>query len=85
MFLICLLLIGLIAIALAKLYALPIGGFSMGSFSIRLCAACYVKSPCNQIGWQFKQTDRCKKHQLNIYWGRVDLSTGISSSICFRF
>lgn len=33
---------------------------------IRLCAACYVKNPCHQIKWQFKQTDRCEKHQLRL-------------------
>ena len=45
---------------------LPPQGVEMKHQPIRLCAACYVESPCHQIQWQFKQTDRCEKHQLRL-------------------
>lgn len=34
--------------------------------TIRLCAACYVKNPCHQMKWQFKQTEKCDRHQLRL-------------------
>lgn len=45
---------------------LPPEGVGMKLEPIRLCAACYVESPCHRIEWQFKQTDRCEKHQLRL-------------------
>ena len=43
----------------------PLGvGMKLGP--IRLCAACYGEVPCHRIEWQFKQTDRCKKHSLRL-------------------
>lgn len=45
---------------------LPPQGTGMRLSLIRLCAACYVENPCHQIEWQFKQTDRCQKHQLRL-------------------
>lgn len=45
---------------------LPPEGVGMKLELIRLCAACYVESPCHRIEWQFKQTDRCEKHQLRL-------------------
>lgn len=45
---------------------LPPEGVGMKHQPIRLCAACYVESPCHRIEWQFKQTDRCEKHQLRL-------------------
>ena len=45
---------------------LPPEGVGMKLEPIRLCAACYVQSPCHRIEWQFKQTDRCDKHQFRL-------------------
>ena len=45
---------------------LPPEGVGMKLEPIRLCAACYVESPCHRIEWQFKQTDRCENHQLRL-------------------
>ena len=45
---------------------LPPKGIGMKHQPIRLCAACYVESPCHRIEWQFNQTDRCEKHQLRL-------------------
>ena len=41
-------------------------GVGMKLSPIRLCAACYGEVPCHHIEWQFKQTDRCKKHSLRL-------------------
>jgi len=46
---------------------LPSQGFEMKLSLIRLCAACYLEVPCHRIEWQFKQTDRCYKHQLRLF------------------
>ncbi|MGL6341512.1 MAG: helix-turn-helix domain-containing protein [Waterburya sp.] len=48
---------------------LPPRGIGMKHQPIRLCAACHVESPCHRIEWQFKQTDRCKKHSLRLLSG----------------
>ncbi len=45
---------------------LPPKGVGMKLSPIRLCAACYLEVPCHRIEWQFKQTDRCHKHQLRL-------------------
>ena len=37
---------------------LPPAGVGMNLEPIRLCAACYVESPCHRIEWQFKVTVR---------------------------
>lgn len=56
--------IGVEADRLARM--LPPQGVGMKLSPIRLCAACYVENSCHQIEWQFKQTDRCRKHQLRL-------------------
>ncbi len=56
--------IGIDADRLAQM--LPPKGTGMKLSPIRLCAACYIENPCHQIEWQFKQTDRCHKHQLRL-------------------
>jgi hypothetical protein len=48
---------------------LPPEGIGMKLQPIRLCAACYLESPYHHIEWQFKQTDRCKKHSLRLLSG----------------
>ena len=45
---------------------LPSKGFEMKLSPIRLCAACYIESPCHQMEWQFKQTNKCDRHQLRL-------------------
>ena len=45
---------------------LPPAGVGMKMEPIRLCAACYVESPCHKIEWQFKETQRCKQHKLTL-------------------
>ena len=45
---------------------LPPEGVGMKHQPIRICAACYNEFPCHRIKWQFKQTDRCRKHQLRL-------------------
>ncbi|MBG1270873.1 TniQ family protein [Nostoc sp. WHI] len=47
---------------LAKM--LPPAGVGMKLEPIRLCAACYVESPCHKIEWQLKITQGCDRHQL---------------------
>ncbi len=41
-------------------------GVGMNLEPIRLCAACYVESPCHRIEWQFKVTQRCQHHNLSL-------------------
>ncbi|MEH2379858.1 MAG: TniQ family protein [Nostoc sp.] len=43
---------------------LPPAGVGMKLEPIRLCAACYVESPCHKIEWQFKVIQGCDRHQL---------------------
>ena len=43
---------------------LPPAGVGMNLEPIRLCAACYVDSPCHRIEWQFKVTQGCQHHHL---------------------
>jgi TniQ len=45
---------------------LPPQGVGMKHEPIRLCGACYGKVPCHRIEWQFKQTDKCDRHQLRL-------------------
>ena len=45
---------------------LPFAGVGMKMEPIRLCAACYAKSPCHKIEWQFKTTEGCDRHELNL-------------------
>ncbi len=39
-------------------------GVTMKPRPIRLCAACYVESPCHRIEWQFKDKMKCDRHPL---------------------
>ncbi|MEH2046087.1 TniQ family protein [Nostoc sp.] len=39
-------------------------GMGMKLEPIRLCAACYVESPCHKIEWQLKITQGCDRHRL---------------------
>ncbi|MEH2286357.1 TniQ family protein [Nostoc sp.] len=41
-------------------------GVGMKIEPIRLCAACYVESPCHKIEWQLKITQECDRHKLNL-------------------
>ena len=41
-------------------------GVGMNLEPIRLCAACYVESPCHRIEWQFKVTQECQHHHLSL-------------------
>jgi transcriptional regulator with XRE-family HTH domain len=43
---------------------LPPVGVGMKMEPIRLCAACYVESPCHKIEWQLKVTQGCASHKL---------------------
>ncbi|MCG6135861.1 MAG: TniQ family protein [Nostoc sp. LLA-1] len=45
---------------------LPPAGVWMNLEPIRLCAACYVESPCHQIEWQLKVTQGCDRHKLSL-------------------
>ena len=53
---------------------LPPKGGGMKLSPIRLCAACYIESPCHRMEWQFKQTNKCAprsgslrdRHQLRL-------------------
>lgn len=45
---------------------LPPLGVGMKMEPIRLCAACYVESPCHKIEWQLKVTQGCKSHNLTL-------------------
>ncbi|PAX60393.1 helix-turn-helix domain-containing protein [Brunnivagina elsteri] len=45
---------------------LPPTGVRMNLEPIRLCAACYVESPCHKIEWQFKETQGCQHHSLSL-------------------
>jgi hypothetical protein len=45
---------------------LPPAGVGMNLEPIRLCAACYVVSPCHRIEWQFKVTQGCQHHHLSL-------------------
>jgi len=45
---------------------LPPAGVGMNLEPIRLCAACYVESPCHRIEWQFKVTQGCQHHSLSL-------------------
>jgi transcriptional regulator with XRE-family HTH domain len=44
----------------------PPAGVGMNLEPIRLCAACYVESPCHRIEWQFKVTQGCQHHHLSL-------------------
>ncbi|MEB3310917.1 MAG: TniQ family protein [Snowella sp.] len=44
----------------------PPAGIGMKMEPIRLCAACYVESPCHKIEWQFKETQGCDRHKLTL-------------------
>ncbi len=56
--------VGVDANGLAQM--LPPAEVGMKIEPIRLCAACYVESPCHKIDWQFKETQRCKQHKLTL-------------------
>ncbi|MCC5638709.1 TniQ family protein [Nostoc sp. CHAB 5844] len=45
---------------------LPPAGVGMKMEPIRLCAACYIESPCHKIEWQFKVTQGCDRHKLSL-------------------
>jgi hypothetical protein len=45
---------------------LPPAGVGMKMEPIRLCAACYVDSPCHKIEWQLKVTQGCASHKLTL-------------------
>lgn len=45
---------------------LPPTGVGMKLEPIRLCGACYVESPCHKIEWQFKNKQRCDRHQNSL-------------------
>ncbi|MEH2060035.1 MAG: TniQ family protein [Nostoc sp.] len=45
---------------------LPPAGVGMKLEPIRLCAACYVESPCHKIEWQLKITQGCDRHNLGL-------------------
>ncbi|PHJ61579.1 hypothetical protein VF14_09125 [Nostoc linckia z18] len=45
---------------------LPPAGVGMKLEPIRLCAACYVESPCHKIEWQFKVTQGCASHKITL-------------------
>ncbi len=45
---------------------LPPLGVAMKIEPIRLCAACYVESPCHKIEWQLKVTQGCTSHKLTL-------------------
>lgn len=45
---------------------LPPLGVGMKMEPIRLCAACYVESPCHKIEWQFKVMQGCSSHNLTL-------------------
>jgi transcriptional regulator with XRE-family HTH domain len=45
---------------------LPPAAVGMNLEPIRLCAACYVESPCHRIEWQFKVTQGCQHHSLSL-------------------
>ncbi|MDZ7969236.1 MAG: TniQ family protein [Nostoc sp. DedSLP03] len=49
---------------LAKM--LPPAGGGMKIEPIRLCAACYVESPCHKMEWQLKVTQGCTSHKLTL-------------------
>jgi uncharacterized CHY-type Zn-finger protein len=41
-------------------------GVGMKCEPIRLCGACYEELHCHLMEWQFKSTDKCKKHSLRL-------------------
>lgn len=45
---------------------LPPTGVGMKLEPTRLCAACYVESPCHKMEWQFKVTQGCDRHKLSL-------------------
>ena len=45
---------------------LPSAGVGMKMEPIRLCAVCYIESPCHKIDWQFKVTQGCDRHKLSL-------------------
>lgn len=45
---------------------LPPAGVGMKMEPIRLCAVCYIESPCHKIDWQFKVTQGCDRHKLSL-------------------
>lgn len=45
---------------------LPPQGVEMKHQPIRLCGACYAEVLYHRLEWQFKQTDRCEKHNLRL-------------------
>ncbi|BAQ62900.1 hypothetical protein GM3708_3306 [Geminocystis sp. NIES-3708] len=45
---------------------LPLQGTGMKLEPIRLYPSCYIESPCHQIQWQFKTSDRCFAHNLTL-------------------
>jgi hypothetical protein len=45
---------------------LPPQGVGMKHEPIRLCAACYDEEPYHRLGWQFKETRGCDRHQLRL-------------------
>jgi hypothetical protein len=53
---------------------LPPAGMGMKLEPIRLCAACYVESPCHKIKWQFKLTQKCDRPRSTAKGNRHKLS-----------
>ncbi len=49
---------------LAEMLSHP--GVSMQHEPIGLCGACYAKTPCHQIKWQFKERWGCDRHNLRL-------------------
>ncbi|MEH1953638.1 TniQ family protein [Nostoc sp.] len=45
---------------------LPPAGVGMKMEPIRLCAACYINSPCHKIEWQLKVIEGCDRHKLSL-------------------
>jgi hypothetical protein len=45
---------------------LPPKGVGMQWSPIRLCGACYGKTPCHRIEWQYKSVWKCDSHQLKL-------------------
>lgn len=45
---------------------LPLKGMTMKPRPIKLCAVCYAEVPCHRIEWQYKEQQKCVRHNLRL-------------------
>ncbi|WP_427158564.1 TniQ family protein [Aliinostoc sp. HNIBRCY26] len=45
---------------------LPLKGMTMKPRPIKLCAVCYAEEPYHRIEWQYKEQQKCVRHNLRL-------------------